>query len=571
MVATASPPSFVPASIDLADFSQLQPLYESLLARPVATGAELERWLADFSELTAVVDEYGSRRYIDKSCHTDDASIEKAYLHFVENIEPRVKPYYFRLQKKLLETPALNQLPGGKYALLARKWRADVEVFRDENVPLETQVTKLNNEYDKICGAMMVSFRGGEYTLQQMAPFGEDPDRTTRQEAWEAATQRRLADRELIDGIFDALLPLREQIAANAGMPDYRAHVWKSWKRFDYSPDDCLRFAEAIAGACLPVVRRLNAQRAADLGIPRLRPWDLEVDPHQRPALRPFREDQVPLFISKTRDILERLSPPLAADFDQLGAHHNLDLDSRKGKQPGGYQISLEQSRQPFIFMNAAGLQRDVETLLHEAGHAFHSLAACRREPLVFFRSAPMEFCEVASMSMELLGAEHFDVFYDPADAGRARRKLFEGIIRFLPWMATIDSFQHWIYTHPGHSSSERTAQWLQIAERFNPDVDWSGHEASRHSQWHRQLHLFHAPFYYIEYGIAQLGALQLWMKSKHDPRGALDHYRAALALGGTRPLPELFSTAGIVFDFSEKTLKPLIDALEEELASLPE
>ncbi len=221
--------------------------------------------------------------------------------------------------------------------------------------------------------------------------------------------------------------------------------------------------------------------------------------------------------------------------------------------------------------MNAAGLQRDIDTLLHEAGHAFHSLAACRTEPLVFFRSAPMEFCEVASMSMELLGAEHFDVFYDSADTARAHRKLFEGVIRFFPWMATIDYFQHWIYTHPGHSRSERTAKWLQTVDRFGPDIDWGGYEAAHQSQWHRQLHLFHAPFYYIEYGIAQLGALQLWMKSKHDPRRALNHYRAALALGGTRPLPELFAAAGIVFDFSEKTLKPLIDALGEELASLPD
>ncbi len=259
MVATASPQSFVPATVDVADFSQLEPLYQSLLNRPISTRVELERWLAEFSELSAVVDEYGCRRYIDKSCHTDDASIEKAYLHFVENIEPRVKPFYFRLQKKLLETPALKQLPESKYALLARKWRADVEVFRDENIPLETEVTKLNNAYDKTCGAMMVSFRGEEYTIQQMARFGEDPDRTTRQEAWESSTNRRLADRETIDGIFDSLLPLREKIAANAGMTDYRSHVWKSWKRFDYTPDDCLKFADAIEVACVPVVRKLNA------------------------------------------------------------------------------------------------------------------------------------------------------------------------------------------------------------------------------------------------------------------------------------------------------------------------
>jgi oligoendopeptidase F len=258
-------------------------------------------------------------------------------------------------------------------------------------------------------------------------------------------------------------------------------------------------------------------------------------------------------------------------DFDELSANKNLDLASRKGKQPGGYQMSLEQSRQPFIFMNAAGLQRDVETLLHEGGHAFHFLASCRHEPLVFLRSAPMEFCEVASMSMELLGSEHFDVFYANADdAARARRKMIEGIINILPWIAIIDSFQHWLYTNPGHSPAERTSHWLALLNRFMPDIDWTGYESARASHWQRQLHLFHVPFYYVEYGIAQLGALQLWLKAQHDPHGALRGYRSALELAGAKPLPELFAAAGIVFDFSAKTVGPLTAALVRELEAGP-
>jgi oligoendopeptidase F len=313
----------------------------------------------------------------------------------------------------------------------------------------------------------------------------------------------------------------------------------------------------------------LNRLRREDLGVDRLRPWDLSVDPRNRPALRPFAEDQVPAFIDKTKAIFDRLSPALGEDFESLRTHGNLDLDSRKGKQPGGYQMSLEESKQPFIFMNAAGMQRDVEVLLHEGGHAFHFLAAVG-EPLVFLRSAPMEFCEVASMSMELLGSEHFDVFYDAADAARAKRRLLEGIIEILPWIATVDSFQHWIYTHPGHSREERAAEWLGLTERFGAKVDWSGYEDVRRSSWLRQLHLFHVPFYYIEYGIAQLGALQLWMKAMEDPRKALANYRAALRLGGTRSLPELFAAAGIRFDFSAGTLRPLMHAVREELAGLP-
>ncbi|HEY8751656.1 MAG TPA: M3 family oligoendopeptidase [Tepidisphaeraceae bacterium] len=570
MVVTTWQRRFVPTEIDLADFSNLEPLYQALLQRPLETAAQAEQWLADYSELTAAVDEYGNRRYIDKSCHTDDPAIEKAFMQFVEEIEPRIKPLAFQLQKRFLESPAATQLTGPRYAILVRKWKADVELFRDENVPLETEVTKVNNEYDKISGAMMVEFRGKEYTLQQLARFVEEPDRDTRQQAWEATANRRLKDREAIEAVFEKLLPLRETIARNAGMSDYRAYCWKSYKRFDYTPEDCLRFADAIAESCVPVVRELDRQRQVDLGVERLRPWDLQVDPKGQAALRPFDEADVDGLIDRVKAIFERMSPTLAEEFESLRARKNLDLQSRKGKQPGGYQCSLEEAREPFIFMNAAGLQRDVETLLHEGGHAFHCLAA-RNEPLVFLRSAPMEFCEVASMSMELLGAEHFDVFYGEADAIRAKRTLIEGIIRFLPWMATIDSFQHWIYTHPGHSRDQRTRHWLATLDRFGGDVDWTGLEDARAAMWQRQLHLFHAPFYYIEYGIAQLGALQLWMKAKHDPRGALAGYRAALALGGTKPLPELFAAAGIAFDFSAKTLNPLVKALREELEELPE
>jgi len=562
--------SFVPAQTDPTQFEQIEPLYKQLLDRPLETRAEIERFLADFSELSAVVEEQGTRLYIDKSCHTDDAEIERRYLHFVESVEPRTKPLYFQLQKKLLESPAVLQLNDPRLAILLRNWRPDVELFREENVPLETEATKLVNEYDKISGAMTVEFDGKERTMQQMARYQEQVDRDLRQRAWEITVDRRLKDREPIDDIFDKLLGLRQQMATNAGMGDYRALVWKAYKRFDYTPEQCLAFADAIADTCVPLVKRLDALRKRDLRIDRLRPWDTAVDPHNRPPLEPFKEDQTQAFVEKTRLIFERLSPDLARDFESLRTNRNLDLESRKGKQPGGYQAQLEEARQPFIFMNAAGLQRDVETLLHEGGHAFHFLAASANEPLVFLRSAPMEFSEVASMSMELLGGEHLDVFYSEADSARARRTLYEGIIRILPWIATIDVFQHWLYTNPGHTREQRTREWLEILNRFGGDVNWSGYETYRQAMWQRQLHLFHVPFYYVEYGIAQLGALQLWLKAREDPRRALANYRAALKLGGTRPLPELFAAAGIRFDFSQQTLRPLIEALEEELANLP-
>ncbi|MGA2442433.1 MAG: M3 family oligoendopeptidase [Tepidisphaeraceae bacterium] len=569
MTANAHPRRFVPDDLDPSVFPQLQALYENLLDRPIETVEQLASWLADFSELASVVDEYGSRRYIDKSCHTDDEAIKRRFLQFVEEVEPMVKPLAFALQKKYLQSPARRKLDGQRFEVLDRRWRAEVEIFRDENVSLETEITRKVTEYDQINGQMTVDFRGKELTMQQIARFLEDPDRPTRQEAWEAGARRRLVDREPIEAIFDALFPLRHKIALNAGLSDYRAFQWKANKRFDYTPEDCLRFSDAIAETCVPIVRRLDRQRAADMNLQILRPWDSAADPKGRPPLRPFDENQIDEFVAKTREIFNRLSPALAGDFDQLRGRGNLDLQSRKGKQPGGYLMPLEESRQPFIFMNAAGLQRDVETLLHEGGHAFHHLAASG-EDLVFLRSAPMEFCEVASMSMELLGSEHLAVFYNDADTARAKRKLIEGIIYFFPWMAIIDSFQHWLYTHPAHDRQERQAVWLSLLDRFGGVVDWTDWEPVRESLWQRQGHLFHAPFYYVEYGIAQLGALQLWMKAKQDPHLALANYRSALALGGTRPLPRLFAAAGIAFDFSQKTLRPLMDALEEELDRLP-
>jgi oligoendopeptidase F len=569
MSATVQTRRFVPRGLEISDFAAVEKLYHQLLDRPLGSLADLRNWLVDFSELCAAVDEYGSRRYIDKSCHTEDEAILARYLHFVQEVEPRIKPLHFALQKKYLQSPLHKELENRKFAVLERRWQADVELFRDVNVPIETEITRRVTEYDQINGRMMVNFRGEELTLQQMARFLEDVDRPTRQEAWEASTRRRLVDREAIEANFEALLPMRVKLAVNASLPDYRAYQWIANKRFDYTPQDCLRFADAIADVCVPAVHRLDKQRAADLGLQKLRPWDTSVDPKGRPPLRPFDQKNIEGFVAGTREIFHQLSPELAGDFDQLRTHGNLDLQSRKGKQPGGYLMPLEESRQPFIFMNAAGIQRDVETLLHEGGHAFHQLAAADEE-LVFLRSAPMEFCEVASMSMELLGSEHLEVFYSAADAARARRSMIEMIIRFFPWMAVIDSFQHWIYTHPGHERQQRLATWLSLVGRFGSDLDWTGWEDARESLWHRQGHVFHTPFYYIEYGIAQLGALQLWMKAKTDPHGALAGYRSALALGGTRPLPELFKAAGIVFDFSVKTLRPLITALEDELQRLP-
>ncbi len=563
-------PTFVPATLDCGDFAQLEPLYQQLLARPLDSAPALAQWLADWSELSAYVSEFGSRRQIEHACHTEDAEIEKRYLHYVEQIRPRLQPLDFQLTRRMLDCPHIAELTDPKFAVLRRQSQAEVEIYRDANIPLQTEATKQSSEYGKLCGKMIVDFRGEQLTLQQLARFLEEPDRSTREEAWRLSANRRLEDRQRFDSIFDELLKLRGQIARHADLPSYRDYVWKSFCRFDYTPQDCARFADSIAELVTPAVAQLNQQQQAALGVDRLRPWDLAVDPQGRAPLRPFPADQPLEMVAKVREIFRRIDPQLAELFGQLQPGKNLDLESRRGKRPGGFQSSLEVVREPFIFMNAAGVQRDVETLLHEAGHAFHYQDS-RAEPLVFLRHAPLEFAEVASMSMELLGCEHYEVFYNAQDATRARRQQLEGIIRFFPWMATIDSFQHWLYTHADADAQQRTEAWLDIYSRFFcTSVDWTGLEDFRASRWQAQLHVFNYPFYYIEYGIAQLGALQVWQNYRQDRAGALRQLRSAFALGGTRPLPELFAAAGIRFDFSAATLGPLIEELNKELATMP-
>ncbi len=561
--------TFLPGDFVPDQWEKISPYLEQLQSREINTKEELEAWLLDLSELSAVVDEYGSRRYIDRSCFTNNGDIKAAYLDFVENIEPKLKPVMFELQKKFLAQQQADELTGPRYEQLKKHWQADVELFREENVDLETQITKIVTKYDEISGEMSVDFRGETYTMQQMARFLEETDRETREEAWRATAQRRLEDRETIDALFDEVLPIRQQIAVNAGFANYRDYQFKRLKRFDYTPEDCNAYADAVEKHVVPLIRDMDQERRDALGVDRLRPWDLSVDPKGRDPLRPFSEDQIDQFVETTRGVFAKLDPALADDFEKLRTAGNLDLGSRRGKQPGGYQCNLEETRIPFIFMNAAGLQRDVETLLHEGGHAFHTLAVMD-EPLTFLRHAPMEFCEVASMSMELLALPHMgDYFKSEEEADRARRHQLEGV-SVLAWIATIDQFQHWIYTNPGHSRDDRTAEWNRLMDRFGHEQDWSGVEDVRDSLWQRQLHLFHVPFYYIEYGIAQLGALQIYNNAKTDPKAALAAYRKSLSYGGTRPLPELFEAADIKFDFGDGTIKPLVETIRQDLQKLP-
>jgi oligoendopeptidase F len=585
-LAAHRPRTFVSQNLDLGDWPQIAPLFDQLEERAALakSAAELERWLLDWSELNAALDEEASRRYIAMTCHTDNVDAEKAYLHFVEHVEPQLKPRQFALEKiyirrrnELNESQTLTAAgendgtrgtrpSGDRYFVFDRDVKNHVELFRPENVALETEDAKLCQQYQKLIGAQTVKFRGEEKTLVQMGRYLEEPERALRQEAWELVARRRLQDADKCEEIFDELIKLRTQVAKNAGFENYRDYAFRQKGRFDYTPADCVQFHDAVEKEIVPAVREIQNGRRRQLKLEKLRPWDLAVDPQNRAPLKPFAE--VGEMVSRTQKIFDHLDPELAAGFGQMQDLKLLDLDNRKGKAPGGYQSTLAEARVPFIFMNAIGLQRDVETLLHEAGHAFHAQAT-RGEDLYAYRGAPIEFCEVASMSMELLGNEFLEEFYPVAEANRARKTHLEGIIGFFPWMATVDAFQHWIYTHAGHTRPARKAAYLQLMDRFGGDVDWTSYEETRAFSWHRQLHIFLHPFYYVEYGIAQLGALQVWANSRRDTVKALADYKKSLALGGSRPLPELFAAAGCKFQFDVATIRPLIQLAGSELAKL--
>jgi oligoendopeptidase F len=562
------PRTFVPEKIDLGDWSLVAPLYDQLdrRASECKTVADLERWLLDWGELCAALDQDHSERYIAMTCHTDSPEAEKAYLHVVENVQPQLKPREFKLAQLYTNHPLRASMPRPRYEIFDRNTALQVELFRPENVPLETEEARLCQQYQKISGALTVQFRGEEKTLVQMGRYLEEPDRPLRQETWELVAKRRMQECEKMEEIFDDLVRIRQQIAKNAGFSNYVDYAFRSKKRFDYTPQDCFSFHDAIEKEVMPAVRETQSKRLARMALPALRPWDLKVDPQNRKPLHPF--EKVDGMVAGTQRVFNRMDKDLADEFKMMHDLRLLDLDNRKGKAPGGYQSTLAESRLPFIFMNAVGMQRDVETILHEAGHAFHALAF-RAEDLYAYRDAPIEFCEVASMSMELLGNEFIEEFYDAPEARRARHDHLQGVVEVFPWIATVDAFQHWVYSNPGHSRAERRAAWERLMDRFGGNVDWSGYENVRGHLWHRQLHIFLYPFYYVEYGIAQLGALQVWANSRKDSGKALADYKSALELGNSRPLPELFAAAGCKFEFTQATMKPLMNLVRSELSRL--
>jgi oligoendopeptidase F len=559
---------FIPANFIVTDWNSLEPFFTTLLNREISTNEDLEQWLKDQSELEALVSEDACWRQIKMTCDTENKTLEDAFTFFVMEIQPKIQPLADALNKKLVNHSLVNELDANKYFTYLRSVKKSIELFREENIPLQAELSVLQQHYGVITGKMTVTVDEKEYTLQQAAKFLESHDRNKREEVYHKIQQRRLQNTEELNNLYNQLIQKRNQEAINAGFKSYTDYRFKELGRFDYAKQDCFNFHEAVKQHVLPLVNIIYQKKKEKLGLETLRPWDIDAEPAGTQPLHPFATSDE--LINKTIECFTKLRPFFGECLQKMQQLNHLDLESRKGKAPGGYNCPLAESGAPFIFMNAAGQMHDVTTMVHEGGHAVHSFLAHPLE-LSGFKEYPMEIAEVASMAMELFSMDEWETFFsNKDDLKRAKEHQLERVITIFPWIAIIDKFQHWIYANPTHTNEERTTQWNEILIEFKDDIiDYSGLENYRSNAWQRQLHLFEVPFYYIEYGIAQLGAIGMWMQYKTNKQQAMDNYCNALAFGGTKTLPELYKTAGLTFDFSPEKIKVLMAFVKEEMNKL--
>lgn len=549
------------------EWSQIQPYIENLLTCEL-TPDSIQSWLADWTTLGNLLNERFTRLQVATTVNTKDAAAEARLKSYLDTIYPHA----IASNQKLAEKLVASGLSAEDFDIPLRNIRAQVEIFSEANIPLFTELHKLGQEYDKLIGDQTVEWNGEERTIRQLNPVLQEQDRSIREQAWRLASQRQLQDRDTLNALWGKLLTIRRQIAENAGFSNYRDYQWKAMQRFDYTPDDCFAFHEAIENAVVPAAQRIYERRRQQLGVERLRPWDLDVDPKGLAPLRPFSD--VTQLETRCATIFENVDPELGAYYHIMQQERLLDLDNRKGKAPGGYCTSFPIKQQPFIFMNAVGIHDDVQTMLHESGHAFHVFESAQW-PYFQQMDVPMEFAEVASMAMELLAAPYLSNahggFYTEADSARARVEHLTEIITFWPYMAVVDAFQHWVYEDPDRAMNPTNcdAQWGHLWDRFMKGIDWTGFDNEKVTGWHRKLHIFQAPFYYIEYGLAQLGAVQVWKNALSDQAAALQSYRRALSMGGTRTLPELYQTAGAKFTVETAILAEAVALVEETVAEL--
>ena len=560
--------NYLPQDFVLTNWETVEPFFKELNERPIESKVTLEKWLKDLSELEAFISEDACWRQIKMTCDTTDKSLEEAFNYFCMEIQPQMQPYADALNKKLIQSPYTAELDAKEYYTYLRSVNKSIELFRTENIPIQAELSVLQQQYGVIAGKMTIEVGGKEYTLQQAAQFLENEDRTFREEVYRKIQTRRLQDQEAMHDLFTNLVQKRHQVALNAGFENYRDYKFAELGRFDYTKEDCFQFHDAVKLHVMPLIEKIYTRKKEKLGVDALKPWDLEAEPAGTKPLRPFTDGKD--LYEKSVACFEQLNPFFADCLRKMNELKHFDLESRKGKAPGGYNCPLAESGAPFIFMNAAGQMSDVTTMVHEGGHAVHSFLA---HPLSLsaFKEYPMEIAEVASMAMELFSMQHWQPFFEKeSDLNRAIEHQLERTITIFPWIAIIDKFQHWVYTNPAHTIEQRTNEWQNIVKEFSSKtLNQSGLKEFRAIGWQRQLHLFEVPFYYIEYGIAQLGAIGMWMQYQKNPKEALENYMNALALGGTKTLPELYQTAGLEFNFSPAYVKTLMEFTNQELEKL--
>jgi oligoendopeptidase F len=557
------------AAIDAHDWNSIQTHLDSLEAETL-TAENVPAWLLRWNTLEMALANASSVAYRAMTEDTTNAAAEETYLHLVKNIRPNMQVANQRLNTKLLAITDFE--PGLEHELMLKRLRTEADLFRAENVPLQTELTVLASEYRKIVSRLNVSINGREQTIQEASMALLEPDRDRRERVWHAVNDRYLEDQSALDDLFLKLVGLRQQVARNAGLHDFREYAWRDLARFDYSPEDCETFHAAILEHAVPLVNKLLKDDQKNFGLASVRPWDFDfrypLDSSGLPPLKPF--ESVAELEAGGQRIFEAVDPELGSQF-ALMRDGFLDLGSRAGKAAGGYCDYFVLAGKPYIFMNAVGTQGDVKTLLHEGGHAFHAFAFGRTQALLWNHWGPMEFAEVGSMAMELLASPYLERdkggFYSSTDAARARRQLLWSIVRFLPYMAIVDSFQHWVYTTTDElTATDLHTKWDELWDRYSPGVDWQGLETAKRTRWHRQGHMFTSPFYYVEYGMAQLGALQIWRNALQDQASALAKYKHALEFGGTKSIPDLFAAAGAKFAFDSQTVGELMALIAQHL-----
>jgi oligoendopeptidase F len=562
------PRLFIPETFEITDWQNLAPWFEKLLNQKIENVKDFENWLHAKSELESYVSENMAWRYIKMTCDTGDSVAKENFEYFVKEIQPQLAAVSDALNKKTLSLFDQFSPEAPAYQILIRSLKKAVEIFREENIPLETEIQSKQSEYQAIMGAMTINVNGSEITMPKAATYLQQLDRSIREDVWKKIIARRQLDTDKLNGIFNDLVKLRTQVAHNAGFSNFRDYMFAAMGRFDYGPADCFAFHDSVSKSLVPMLDDLMQTRSAKLGLSPLKPWDLAVDVNLQKPLEPFQTGDE--LLQKTERCFTAINPNLTEYIKTMREMGHFDVSSRKGKAPGGYNYPLEEIGVPFIFMNATNTLRDVVTMVHEGGHAIHSFEV-RDLAINSFRNPTMEVAELASMSMELISMEHWNAFFEnEEELKRAKILHLTDILSTLPWIMTVDKFQHWIYENPNHTVAEREENWLRIYQEFSDKtVDWSGFEDAKASIWHKQLHIFEVPFYYIEYGMAQLGAISVWRNYKSNPEKGLADYIKALQLGYTKTIGEIYKTANIKFDFSEKYIADLMTFVKNELAEL--